>query len=583
VNCDAGERDYVDLTDKNIKTSVEVRPKSNSSSKSEQKEVGIQASSNRNSIHLSESERVVPDTTNTVSIWADQINTYNDLQNQFVATNFVGSQKLTKNRIDAIRQYNPNFIVLQYHKAYGVDIGYNIVGPNEWGPDIDTMNDFAAANPQYGALEEYYIHWSNNNDPDHRVQHYWAGNLEYHLADIRHTGFRAYMIDEMIKRCREVGFDGTFFDVAFFPWYEYEPDYNTSVGFGGDGKMWYEYAPWSWPSIAQDASTLGQNWNSLAVPYWQNLTSGYQYGGTEYYSIVNCDRMVTGWYEHTYLDYVDGGLSEGWMTGGDENSRLTGSDWELSASRILRYLTGNDKILIAQPNNGWSENIALREWWIANFFLLKNHKSFYFYAYSMDVYWWPEYEIDLGSFVMAPTKNLEDLLVAGSESLYARRYEKGLVLVNPGENTQQYTLQGDHYRVTFSGGGYVEENIKPAMTLEHSTPVNGTISIEPHSALILWKELGDSIAYVSPDGSCGNSSPCFSKIQNAIDWDRTSFVIKVEAGRYEEAIRLDQSKNITIQGCWNDSFSTQTSNNTYVKAPRVLNGSITMQELVIFP
>ena len=531
--------------------------------------------------------KIIPDTSDGVYIWADQLQTYNNSQkNEFVAGNFVASQKLTKDRIDAIRNYNPDFIVMQYHKAYGVDIGNNIVGPYEWGLDINTMNEFAVSNPEYGDLESYYIHWTNENDPDHRVQHYWAGNLEFHLSDIRHAGFRAYMIEETMKRCEAVGFDGTFFDVSYFPWYEYEPDYDTSVGFGGNGKMWYEYAPWNWPSINEDPSALAQNWNSLVVPYWQEITGGYHAGETKYYSIVNCDRMVTGWYEHVYLDYVDGAMSENWMTGGDINSRLTGNDWELSASRILRYITGNDKILIAQPTNGWSSNIALREWWIANYFLLKNDKSFYYYAYSMDVYWWPEYEIDLGAFIQSPTKNLDDLLVADTQSLYVRSYEKGLVLVNPGESSQQYTLEGTYYRYTFSGGGYVAGNTKPAMTLEHSTPMSGTVSIEPHTALILWNQTGDATAYVSPealDGSCENHTPCFPRIQEGIAWDHTTFTVKVEQGIYVEAIALNESKQITIQGGWNPSFTMQTSGTTVIKAATVSKGSLTFQNVIIRP
>ncbi len=449
----------------------------------------------------------IPNTSRGVQVWADQLQTYNDSQNEFVAGHFVGSQKLTKDRIDAIRNYNPDFIVLQYHKAYGVDIGDNIVSPYEWGPDVATMNEFVANNPAYGGLEDYYIHWTNEKDADHRVQHYWAGNLEYHLADIRHAGFRAYMIEKMIKRCKEIGFEGTFFDVAFFPWYEYEPDYDTSVGFGGNGMMWYEYSPWNWPSINEDASTLAQNWNSLAVPYWQAIANGYHSGETKYYSIVNCDRMVTGWYDPVYLDHVDGALSEGWMTGEDSNDRLVGNDWKLSASRILRYITGNDKILIAQPTDGWSTNIALREWWIANYFLLKNDKSFYYYAYSMDVYWWPEYEIDLGAFLQSPTKDLGDLFVSGTQDLYARSYENGLILVNPGENAQQYTLDGTYYRYSFSGGGYVAANTKPAMTIEHSTTMTGPVSVQPHTALILWKPTGDASASVSPDASGDHHVP----------------------------------------------------------------------------
>ncbi len=430
---------------------------------------------------------VVPDTAGAVHVWADQLQTYNDDQNRFVGQNFVGAQKLTKDRIDAIRQYNPGFMVLQYHKAYGVDIGNNIVGPTLWGPDIATMEEFASDHPEYGGLEDYYMHWTNDRDPEHRVQHYWAGNLEYHLADIGHSGFRSYLTEKMIERCREIGFNGTFFDVAYFPWYEYEPDYDTAVGFGGNGMMWYEYPPWNWPSISRDASALARNWNSLAVPYWRDIAGNYVSGETRYLTLVNCGRMITGWYEHEYLDHVDGGMSEGWMTGGDSNDRLVGADWKLSASRILRYITGNDKILIAQPNNGRFESIALREWWIANYFLLKNDKSFYYYAYSMDLNWWPEYEINIGPYLKPAPVNLDDLLVEGTDSLYARPYENGLVLVNPGERAQSYPLEGTCYRYTFSGGGYVENNVKPSMSLEHSTPVSGTLSVEPHSAMILWK------------------------------------------------------------------------------------------------
>jgi hypothetical protein len=582
-NCTADERvENSELTEKNFQAAVRAETR-NLSLKSEPKETVFQTTSGGKIDLSSQRSRAIPDTTQTVSIWADQLNTYNDSQNRFVAANFVGSQKLTKNRINAIRQYNADFIVLQYHKAYGVDIGDNIVGPNEWGPDVATMNEFAASNPQYGDLEDYYIHWTSVNNPDHRVQHYWAGNLEFHLADVHHTGFRDYMINETTKRCEEIGFDGTFFDVAYFPWYEYEPDYNTSVGFGGDSKMWYEYAPLNWPSISQNASTLAENWNALVVPYWQTIFNGYHTQEADYYCIVNCDRMVTGWYEHQYLGYVDGAMSENWMTGGGENSRLTGGDWQLSASRILRYITGNDKILIAQPNNRWSENIALREWWIANYLLLKNHKSFYFYAYSMDVYWWPEYEIDLGSFLNAPTKNLGDLLLENTDSLYARPYEKGLVLVNPGESSQQYALEGYYYRYTFSGGGYVEANTKPAMTIEHSAPMNGTVSVEPHTALILRKETSDATIYVSQDGSCENHTPCFSRIEEAINWDRNTFTIKVEQGNYDESINLNQLKTITIQGGWNSSFNSQTPNTTFMKAPKALQGSIKIQELTIIP
>ncbi|MCI5224894.1 MAG: hypothetical protein D3924_20045, partial [Candidatus Electrothrix sp. AR4] len=176
------------------------------------------------SISDSYAQRTLPDTTSRLSVWADQLATTGDAQNQFVAANFVGSQKLTKDRIDPIRAYNPNFLVLQYHKAYGVDLGGNITDPYTWSNDIEKMQEFITAHPEYGTEEEYYLHWTTNEDPEHRIEHYWAGTLEFYLADIRHDGFSAYIVSETLRRNQVVGFDGTFFDVAYFPWYDYEPD-----------------------------------------------------------------------------------------------------------------------------------------------------------------------------------------------------------------------------------------------------------------------------------------------------------------------------------------------------------------------
>jgi hypothetical protein len=63
-----------------------------------------------------------------------------------------------------------------------------------------------------------------------------------------------------------------------------------------------------------------------------------------------------------------------------------------------------------------------------------------------------------------------------------------MVLVNPGEISQQFMLDGTYYRYAFTGGGLVPNDTKPTMTLTHSTAMSGTITVAPHTALILWKE-----------------------------------------------------------------------------------------------
>lgn len=471
-----------------------------------------------------ETSRTLPDTASTISIWADQLGfTAGDkITAKFIADHFVGSQKLTKNLSDAVRFYNPNFLLLQYSPAYGTQLVNNITEPNKWSPDIDVMRKFVADNPSYGPEEDYYMHWTNTIDDQHRVQHYFSGVLEFYLADIRHAGYRQYLKTETLRRMRDIGFDGTFFDVGYFPYNAYEPDFNTSRGFGGDGKMWYQYEPFNWPRAG---ATTAKNWNDLAADYWKYIQDAYHAEGNNYFSIVNIDTMITGWYENTYLDFVDGGMSEGWMTNSSEaNHRLVGVDWKLSASRVLRYLTGNDKILIAQPNDSGSniDAVKMREWWMANFLLLKNNKSFYYYARGSAPSWWPEYDIDLGSYSSALTQNINDLLVPGTTSLYQRKYEKGIVLVNPGETNQQYTLDGTYYKYTFSGGGNVTAGQKPTMTLEHTQAMTGTIEVTPHNALILWKEASPTADTTQPTAPANVSGISISSSQINLSWNAST-------------------------------------------------------------
>lgn len=207
-------------------------------------------------------------------------------------------------------------------------------------------------------------------------------------------------------------------------------------------------------------------------------------------SLPNCDQMVTGWYDDRYLDYVDGGMVEGFFTFG---GILIGSDWRLSAGRILKYLTGKDKnkIMIAQPGIS-PDNIKLRRWCIANYLLLKNKFSYYNIAYSSTTNWWPEYDIDLGPFITTPTV-LNDLLVQGKTSLYKRNYQDGLVLLNPGSVPETYVLTENYEPISFVGGGNLSNGSMPSMSLVYGATITGTVNIASGEVLILKKKINSSI------------------------------------------------------------------------------------------
>ena len=94
----------------------------------------------------------------------------------------------------------------------------------------------------------------------------------------------------------------------------------------------------------------------------------------------------------------------------------------------------------------------------------------------------------------------------------------------------------------------------------------------------------DSAVYVNKnDGTCGGKSPCYTSIQTGINAAGTVSAIRIVKGTYAESITLNSSKSLTLQGGWNSSYTTQTSNTTFIKAPKAPQGSLTLQMVTIKP
>ena len=89
--------------------------------------------------------------------------------------------------------------------------------------------------------------------------------------------------------------------------------------------------------------------------------------------------------------------------------------------------------------------------------------------------------------------------------------------------------------------------------------------------------------YVSKDGTCGGETPCHNTIQAAIDATSTGITIKIAQGTYSEPINLTASKSLILQGGWDSSYTTQTSNKTFIKALKATQGSLTLQMLTVSP
>ena len=88
------------------------------------------------------------------------------------------------------------------------------------------------------------------------------------------------------------------------------------------------------------------------------------------------------------------------------------------------------------------------------------------------------------------------------------------------------------------------------------------------------------LPYVSLSGDCGDKTPCYDSIQEAIDAASTGSLISIAQGTYDESIVLNEPKALTLQGGWDSTFTTQTSDTT-IKSMRISDGMVKTEYLVI--
>lgn len=123
--------------------------------------------------------------------------------------------------------------------------------------------------------------------------------------------------------------------------------------------------------------------------------------------------------------------------------------------------------------------------------------------------------------------------------------------------------------------GAVQTAVGLAARYEH---IIGTSSVR-----ITFTTSSSSVIYVSKDGSCGCKTPCYTSIQDAINAATTGTTIRIAQGTYKESITLSTSISLTLKGGWNSTFTSQTSNTTFIKAPKATQGSLTLQMVTIRP
>jgi len=181
-------------------------------------------------------------------------------------------------------------------------------------------------------------------------------------------------------------------------------------------------------------------------------------------------------------------------------------DWIQTLSRTM-YLTQKDRVIILQPSIDDVNNLNYRLFVIGEYLMVRGNYTYININVSgqSQASWYPEYEIDLGAptqtyvipdTLFTPRKESTDkaLLNYREGELFIRRFEKGMVILNPNKMSRQYTIPTDRYykSAVISGGGTVPESGIESLAYRLSwvdLPLGSAQTVPAESALIIRFEM----------------------------------------------------------------------------------------------
>ena len=371
--------------------------------------------------------RTFPDTREGIMVFSDQIPPGNtSAQDEFAATHYVGTQKMTPQDIESIRAYNPDFIHLHYQLAvYAADSSVRFIDGNNWVTD-------------WGYVDQQ-DNWFVTDSVGTRIMHdngvFYLMDVSGQISGAGENGWKEYWADTCIDRMRNNEADGVFADVY---------DVSTvNAAFLDPPYWWFE----------------GTNPLAYWVPHLDTfgnyITDRLHAEPENFYVLPNLGFQVTSWDTADYSIF-DGGMIEGFGKWGPQNPFVI-SDWKLQMNRILD-LVALDRIMILQSYMYDALDYGERSFYLGCYLLVKGHHTYINILSGGpgdNMQYYPEYDIDLGPYAGEPSSDIDDLYDAGA-GVYRREYEKGLVMVNPFSLAVSVDLDSSLYLVVPAGGGGVD-------------------------------------------------------------------------------------------------------------------------------
>ena len=400
--------------------------------------------------------RPFPDTTEGIHIFNDQLAVWemSEVQFEFAARHYDGTQKVFASDARRLRSHNPNFVVLNYR--LGLGLGYQgTTGDCEpngvWSEVIEgekRLREYPENPPA-----EWFFQWDG--------QRVFFCDWGWYVMDISNPSWREYWAGEVLRQLQTNAADGVFVDSLFPPNY-----------YGGD-----KFDP-NLPGVDQ---AFEETWSSRIEDF---IAFGQSGELADYYFIPNVGAWVTG---RDVTDYseADGIMVEGfgrWPQG--EYFSAQEGDWQMQMDRIL-HMVNLDKITLLQQYVN-AENVGDRLFLLGSYLLVKGRQTYLNLEVSTDPEWFPEYEIPIGAPVGGIPRSISSLWHP-DWGVYARLYTHGFVLVNPSNTLREVALQKTCYQAFPHGGGIVPADGDVSGWAVDYLPVTA-VTLPPNQAAVLLNE-----------------------------------------------------------------------------------------------
>lgn len=435
--------------------------------------------------------RSFPDTTDRIRVFNDQLATWSmsDAQFRFAATHYAGCQKVTREAARRLRSHSPGFLVLHYRLGQALGLRGSDESCRPTGEPIRIIvgNDWVDEWPGDRAVQEsWFFHYRGSrvyNCPD-----------AHFIMELNDAGWRGYWSAQVLAQMRANENDGLFADSYSIPNY-----------FGPENFR---------PHLPDVDASFEAQWARRQHAFTDYIQGRFQ---GRYKWIPNLGALINSRDPSDYSN-VDGAMVENFAEWGDGNY-FDPADWELQMNRTLA-LTRAGKIVIAQsyPNAG---NVSERLFVLGSFLLVKGARTYVNLETNEEPEWYPEYGVNLGAPVDPLPASVTSFLNR-SWGLYVRRYQGGMVLVNPSDAARTADLGGMYGLAVPSGGGIVPESGNAPGTL--SFRAVSSVTVPAHGAAILLTRGGPAAG--SQGGpctlSCSASAPSSGQTGQALSFSATA-------------------------------------------------------------